>query len=200
MSEVKGIIIIGAGGHAGVVLDALHYFKAPIIGVLDDFQRPKTIVHGTSVLGRIEFKRGWEEVMFHVAIGDNKVREQMVERMGLPKERYINVMHPSCCAPKNVRMGTGNFFGAFSNIGPDSYVGDHSIINSHASLDHDGHLGSYSHLCPGVVTGGHVTIGQHTTVGLGALIRDTVRIGHRCFIHMGCVVTKDVNSDDTMAL
>jgi sugar O-acyltransferase (sialic acid O-acetyltransferase NeuD family) len=193
MSEVKGIIIIGAGGHAGVVLNALS--GAPILGLLDDYQRPKTILHGTSVLGRIEFKRGWEEVMFHIAIGDNQSREEVFNRMGLPKERYFNCMSPVAMVPKSIRPGYGNFFGPYANIGPDCYIGDFSIVNTHASLDHDGHLSSYSHLAPGVITGGHVRIGHHTTVGMGSIIRNQITVGHNCMIGAGSLVIADVPDD-----
>jgi len=45
------------------------------------------------------------------------------------------------------------------------------------------------------VTGGNVTIEENASIGLGAIIRDNVRVGARCFVGAGAVVTADTEPD-----
>ena len=84
------------------------------------------------------------------------------------------------------------FIGMGANLGPGSRVGDFSIINTHANLEHDSSLGMFSHMAPGSVTGGHVKIGNHTLIGLGAIIKDRITVGENCVIGAGSVVIDDV--------
>ena len=92
----------------------------------------------------------------------------------------------------------GTFVGAHSYVGPNTVVGDFSIINTGAILEHDCSLGYFSHLCPGVVVGGRTKIGDRTTIGLNASIRDGINIGNNVTVGMGAVVLEDVPDNTTV--
>lgn len=192
------LIIIGSGGHAGVVINAIEelgYEGFDIDGLLDDFSEAETMKHGYEVLGPISSLVQWVTKFntfgVFIAIGDSHFRYGLVSRFRDSKLIFPAIVHPSA-AIANEQIGKGTFIGPGAVIGPGSEVGAFSIVNTHASLDHDSKLGDFSHLAPGVVTGGHVTIGSNTLIGIGAMIRDRVTIGNNCVIGAGSVVVKDV--------
>ncbi|MCB0888341.1 MAG: hypothetical protein KDB38_02935 [Nocardioidaceae bacterium] len=59
-------------------------------------------------------------------------------------------------------------------------------------VGHDAILGEGVHLAPNVVVGGVVEIGDHSHIGLGAVILPHKKIGRNCIIGAGSVVTRDI--------
>ena len=184
------LIIVGSGGHAGVVVDAVRQSKAwEIEGLLDETMTGHgQWRHGHQILDRKVVFQNPGAYKFFVAIGDNYVREQLSLTPGMS---FVNIFHPRSYQADKV-LSEGSFFAVNSVVGYNSHVGNFCIVNTGAILDHDSTLGDFSHLCPGVVTGGRVKIGSRTTVGIGAMIRDGVTIGDNCVIGMGSVVLNDV--------
>lgn len=194
------LIIFGAGGHAGVVVEAVRKSLIwEIEGLLDETEKPTgsgpaLYRHGQPVLDLQTVMANRGAFKFFVAIGDNTARERLIKTPGCS---MINVFHPRSYQA-NTSLTEGSFFGAHSVVGNGAYVGRGCILNTGAILEHDSTLGDFSHLCPGVVTGGWVKIGSRTTVGLGAMIRDGITIGERCLIGMGAVVLEDVPDNSTV--
>lgn len=188
------LIIVGSGGHAGVVVEAARKIAMwAIEGLLDETVTHGGYRHGQLLLDRKVVFQNSGAYKFFVAIGDNHVREKLSLTPGMS---FVNIFHPRSYQADKV-LSEGSFFAVNSVVGYNSHVGNFCIVNTGAILDHDSTLGNYSHLCPGVVTGGHVKIGSRTTVGLGAIIRDRVTIGDNCVIGMGSVVLKDVPDNTT---
>jgi len=189
------ILIIGSGGHAGVVIDAIEkggYYN--IVGLIDDFAEVGLIKHGYQILGRREdignIYKSYGEPYLFIAVGDNKSREEIHSKnQGFS---YPPIIHPSASVGKGVRIMLGSFVAAGAVINSNSEVQQFSIINTGASLDHDSVLCSYASLNPKSATGGRVVIGYRSTIGMGAMIRDGVRIGADCTIGMGAVVTDNI--------
>jgi sugar O-acyltransferase (sialic acid O-acetyltransferase NeuD family) len=180
------IIIIGSGGHAGVVIDAIRSTTCyPIRQWWDETLTEPKNVHGYAALPTLEKK--FPNDSFFIAIGDNYVREKISKLEGY---EWQNVFHVGASYKDLFTIGT--YLGRDAIIGPYCKVGKFCIVNTGAILEHDSELGDFSHLCPGVVTGGRVKIGHHTTVGLGSVIRDGVTIGNNCTIGMGSIVTKNI--------
>lgn len=168
------IIIIGRGGHAGVVVEALY---------------ARTEFH---ILFQVEESEGHAIVgdptqPAFIAIGDNAARERLSK---LPYWYKLNVSHPKSHIGKQDCIGS--FFAAGSHVGNNSKVGNFTIINTGAILEHDSFIGDFSHLAPSAVTGGRVRIGDRTTIGINATILPGITIGNNCVIGAGSVVTKDV--------
>lgn len=166
------LIIIGAGGHAGVIADAAIRSEMFVIEkYLDETKGDKIVGHPNALA--------------FIAIGNNEARQ----RLSKHDFRWVNVIHPSALPCAGC---IGSYFGANSVVGNNSKVGNFSIINTGVILEHDSSVGDFSHLCPGVVTGGRVKIGNRTTIGLGAMIRDGVTVGSNVVIGMGANVVCNV--------
>lgn len=185
-------IIIGSGGHAGVVIQSLSDNGKQVFGLIDDFLPVGAKKWGTEVIGTCDDFPRLALGPWFIAVGDNQVRFLMAERFHKPYMSAPLTIRDSSAYVAAQKVGVGTYIGPRAVVGNNAIVGEFCIINSSAVLEHDSELGHFAHLCPGVVTGGRVKIGHHTFVGLGAIIRDGVSIGANCIIGMGSVVTKDV--------
>lgn len=192
------LLLVGAGGHAGVVAEAViatgdnrPILTRTIIGALDDDKQVGEMSHGMVVRGSLNDLKKYmvPAIDIFLAIGSNEDRYRLF--MELPAFRTINIIHPTARVMTD-QIGLGTFIAAGAHVGPECRIGQGSIINTNASLDHNSFVGQFSSLAPGVVTGGWVTIGDRTMIGIGAMIRDHVTIGNNVTIGMGAVVTKDV--------
>lgn len=192
------LVIIGSGGHAGMVIEAIHAQnrKSEISGLLDDFLIPGLSRHGCTILGKIDDIPKLDDSHYYfIAVGDIEGRSKIWDRMsvllGESEKEMAQVAHPSACWC-NCKIHPGVFLGPGAIVNNNATVFQGAIVNTRANLGHDSTLGAFSHLAPSSATGGHVTIGHHTMIGMGAMIRDHISVGNNCVIGMGSIVTKPV--------
>ncbi len=189
-------IIIGAGGHAQVIIDILHKSEVSIKGLIDNSDKK----HGTRILGE-EVLGGFDIIdqfkhkcKFLIGIGDNKIRCKIGIELIEKECQFGTAIHPNCILGEDVVIGSGTVIMAGTVINSGTKIGENCIINTSVSLDHDNIIGDYVHLSPGNVTGGMVRIGKLTWVGLGSRIINNITIGESTIIGAGSVVIKDIPS------
>ena len=198
---MKNVLIFGASGHGSVVLDCLESsLEYRPVGFVDSFVKEGTNKNGYKILGaekdlpllmeRYNVKGGI------VAVGDNWIRRQFVRKIlkiypGFP---FISVVHPSSIISRNVEIGKGTVIMPGSIINANSVIGDHCIVNTRASLDHDGIMYDYTSLAPGVCTGGNVIIGEGSAICLGARIIENTSVGDYSVIGSNSLVLEDIPS------
>lgn len=185
------VCVIGGGGHARVVMDAVRASGMAILGVYDD--NPGD--YGVPYLGKIA------DITVQTcicAIGDLTIRARIIDR--LPGARWQAVVHPAAILSSSAVVEPGAFVGAGAIINTNAVIEAHAIINSGAIIEHDVVIGQNTHLAPGVVTCGGVRIGRNTFVGAGTVIpnrnsRGAISIGNDCFINAGSIVDKSVGNN-----
>jgi len=192
------IIVVGTGGHAAVIADAIREAdEFQIVGCLDDHRPVGEAALGVTVIGRICDARACAtqtgSVNFAVAIGDNWMRGQVFERLAELESRALFpvVKHPSAVVSRSSEIGDGTALLAQSVVGPGCRAGRGCIVNTNASLDHDSELGDFSSLGPGAITGGRVKIGRYSAVCLGANVIHRISIGANTVIGAGATVVRD---------
>ncbi len=194
-----GIVVIGAGGHAKVVV-ALCKAAGVVVDriVDDDLSRDGTTLLGVPVHApcRAHVPKGAHAV---VAIGNNRTRLRVVDEFSDVVERWATLVHPSAFVDPSVRLGEGTVVFAGAVVQVDSVIGAHCIINTRASVDHDATIDDGVHLAPGVHLAGNVTVGPASFVGIGAVVTPGKRIGKGVTIGAGAVVVRDV-ADDVIAV
>jgi sugar O-acyltransferase (sialic acid O-acetyltransferase NeuD family) len=180
--------IIGASGHAKSVLDLLEDLHV-VKSIFDDNQNIKSIlgIPVTSPIPQI-FPDEYPAI---IAIGDNIFRKKIVEKLSV-NTNYCNISHRTALVSKNSTIGKGVVIMENSIIKVDSVIGDHVIINTAASVDHDCSLENFVHLAPSVTLCGNINIGEGTLVGVGSVILPGITIGKWCVIGAGSVVHKDM--------
>ncbi len=185
---MKGIKIIlqGGGEHAKVVLDCLLDEGANVLALFD----PKF----SGELFGVE-QRGQYDPLFEpdskviVAIGDNAIRKKVT---GVTQHSFTNAIHSSTVISSRVSMGVGCMVLHGAIIQANTVIGDHVIINTATSIDHDCEIDNYVHLAPRAVLCGRVKVGEGALVGAGAVVLPGISIGAWATIGAGAVVTKNV--------
>ena len=193
---VRRVLLIGAGGHARVCLEALVDDGATqVIGAVssDGLGVPEL---GVPVLGRESelenLTEGEDGLTFCVAIGDNQTRQTVSEMLTESGRsvthaisRFAMVSTTTVCGA-GVQLLPGSVVNAATSIGPGT------IVNTNASIDHDCRVGAYVHVAPGAAVGGGVTIGDLAFVGLGARVLPGLTVGAGARVGAGAVVIDDV--------
>ena len=201
---MKKIIIIGSGGHAKVVADIILTRKIDlnenlkIIGFLDDnFKNLKyDNIFNIPILGdlsNIEKFSNNKDYFFIIAIGSNKVREEISKKY--PELNYYIAIHPRSIISREVEIGSGTVVMANVVINPNSTIGKHCIVNTSSVIEHDNKLGDYVHISSNATLCGGVSIDNNSWVGAGSVIRQQIHIGKDVIVGANSVVVKDIEDN-----
>jgi acetyltransferase EpsM len=191
------VYVIGAGGHAKVVISTLWEAGYAVKGALDDDAAKwgKKILH-VPISGPIAaFQQQLQGQPAIMAIGDNLHRKQLL--MELTAVSWISVIHPRAYVHPSVELGEGTVIFAGAVVQPEVVIGKHVIINTSASVDHDCNLGDFVHVCPGSRLGGGVTLAEGVLLGTGGVVIPDRKVGAWATIGAGSVVLKDIPAHAT---
>jgi sugar O-acyltransferase (sialic acid O-acetyltransferase NeuD family) len=194
----KPIIIIGAGGHAKVLIDALKLLGAPILGIsVKDSAKVNSELLGVAVIctnGELN-QYTPENVLLVNGLGgvkDTSQRRKVFKRLKILGYVFSQVFHPSAVISANAVLAEGVQVMAGAIIQAGAKIGENAIINTKTSVDHDCQIGSHVHLAPGVTLCGNVKIGNSVHVGSGATIIQGITVGADCLIGAGTLVRNNV--------
>jgi len=192
------VIILGAGGHAKVLIDVLHASRAVIAGIVDS----EPALAGSSllsvpVLGNDDILTDFSpsEVQLVNALGSVGLptkRRQLFERFKGMGYFFATVVHPSAVVALDVELGEGTQIMAGAVVQPGCRIGINSIINTRVSVDHDCIIGDHVHIAPGVTLSGGVKVGAGSHIGTGVTVIHGISIGIGCLLSAGSVVIRDV--------
>jgi UDP-perosamine 4-acetyltransferase len=191
------IVVVGAGGHAKVVLESLAASEVNEIVGLTDPDRGKwgTLLGGYPVLGGddvLPTLRGEGVDGAIIALGANRLRSRLFEHAIALGFKMVNAIHPRSWISPSARIGDGVVVMAGAVINANARIGDNVIINTGATVDHDCHVGNHAHIAPGCHLGGNVQVGTGTLVGIGASVIPDKRIGQWSIVGAGAVVVRDL--------
>lgn len=196
MKKINHIHIIGAGGHAKVVIDAIESITTyKSISVYDSCL---TRV-GKKIFDKYEIQNQNfldESSNIHVAIGNNKTRANLSKALSNSFNNLVSIIHPNAIVSPRAFIKEGCFVAAGAIIGPDSTIGYATIINHMAIIDHDCQIGNWVHVAPNATLGGGVKISDGVFVGAGAVILPEINVGEHAIVGAGAVVIRDVKPGD----
>lgn len=191
---MKRLAILGASGHGKVVADTAECCGWQIIEFFDDawpklqHNGPWAVVGNTAALK--EHLDRFDGVI--VAIGDNAVRYSKLLELQASGARLCNLVHPAATVSRYALLENGTVVFAQAVINADVRIGPGSILNTGCSVDHDCVLGAAVHISPGTRLAGGVSVGDLSWVGIGASVRQLVRIGAQVIVGASAAVTNDV--------
>ena len=198
MKNEKPIIIIGAGGHAKVLLDMLLDIDAKVLGFLDnDASLQGTEIFRIPVLGPDEEITHYNPAEIELvngigSIGVAILRRKVFDKFKAQGYHFRQVIHPSAVISSRASLGEGVqvMAGAVVNIG--TRIEEDAIINTKASVDHDCRIGRHVHIAPGCTLCGGVSVGDETMIGTGSSVIQGISIGQQCLVGAGSNVLSDV--------
>ncbi|HVN96706.1 MAG TPA: acetyltransferase [Syntrophorhabdaceae bacterium] len=187
----ESVIVIGAGGHAKVVVSTLIAAGVEVSKIYDDHaDKWKSSIFGIPIVGPLSDIGDDSSVAAITAIGDNKTRKRVVARF--PHLRWIAVVHPAAYVHPNARIGQGTVVFAKAVVQPDAVIGDHCIVNTGATVDHDCRIGNYVHISPGVNLAGDVQLLEGVFCGIGSKVINGITVGRWSSVGAGGVVVSDL--------
>lgn len=191
------VVVFGAGGHAKVVISAILEAGHSVVGVYDDdpAKREQRVL-GVRIMGFISEARLLPEIFGILAIGDNRVRQMLSQK--LMEWRWAIILHPRAYVYRTARIAEGTVVFAGAVVQPDVEIGRHVIVNTGAVIDHDCRISNFVHIAPGVKLAGNVTVEEGALIGVGASVLPGVRIGSWAIVGAGAVVTEDVAPGTTV--
>jgi sugar O-acyltransferase (sialic acid O-acetyltransferase NeuD family) len=187
--------LIGAGGHAKVVLEAMQ-----AAGHASDSIIVRDGSVGRSLMGHPvnhpELLQDMAGMGVHVAIGNNVVRVRLLTQALANGATLLSVVHPNALISPSAEVAGGTFVAARVVIGAESKIGRGAILNHGCIVDHDCFVGAGTHIAPAAVLGGEVRVGANVLVGANATILPGLEIGDGAVIGAGAVVTKSVRPNE----
>ena len=194
----KPIIVVGAGGHAKVVIDAIEQGGIyTITTVLDD--APSKIgqaILGYRIRGLFEIDT-LEKQDFIVAIGHDQIRKQKYnELLGLGFTP-TTIIHPKAIISPHAILAKGCYVGANVMINPQADIGENTILNTACVIEHDVIIGAHSQISPMAVLCGGVKLGGLGYIGANAVIRQLIEIVTGTVIGAGSTVVKNITQQGT---
>jgi UDP-perosamine 4-acetyltransferase len=200
------VVLIGAGGHAKVVIELLK--KTADIEIIGLIEKDSTSIGkklmDVPVIGTDEqlanmFNNEITSVLITVgSVGDNTPRKKLYDNLKQLGFSYINAVHPSAILSGYATLGEGNTLMAGSIIGPGAEIGNNVIVNTGSIIEHDCRIGDHVHIAPGVKLSGGVQIGSCAHLGTGATVIQNIKIGANCLIGAGTVVISDIPDNAVM--
>ena len=187
------MILIGASGHAKVILDLLIQNKEQVDEILDA-NPPATELFGVPVK-KDQGTELAEATKALIAVGNNRVRKNIAENR---KMHYVSAIHPRSYVSPFASIGAGTVVMANASVNPHAVIGQHCIINTGAVVEHDCVLADYVHVSPNAALAGNVTVGEGSHIGIGAAVIQGITIGKWVTVGAGAVIIRDVPDGATV--
>lgn len=197
----RSLLIVGAGGHARVLIDLLHASgQYDVVGLVDSHLPAGSLVNGFPVLGPDSTEhlqslaaQGIELATNAVGgIHDRALRSSVCARIRSAGLMMPVLVHPSATVDRSAHLGAGTHVLAGAYVGAGAQVGDDCIVNTHAVVSHDCVLGDHVTVSPGALLAGGVHVGANTLIGMGATVYLGLRIGAGVIVANGTAVFADV--------
>ncbi|QOZ27245.1 NeuD/PglB/VioB family sugar acetyltransferase [Bradyrhizobium sp. CCBAU 51753] len=199
------LIVLCAGGHAKVVIEALLSRGARPAAVTDrDASRIGETIGGIPITGPDDdiLKMDTASVTLANGLGNRASRSDsglagrraLFERFTALGYTFPVIAHASAVIASDAVLGDGAQVMAGAVIQPAVRIGRNVLINTRAVVEHDGVVGDHAHIAPGAVLCGGVSVGEGAHIGAGAVILVGVSVGAGAIVAAGAVVARNVEA------
>ena len=191
MSEL--LVIIGGGGQAKVIIDAIDFDLFFKVIILDPSLKEGDLF-GVPIVECLDEEYDHLPKKYIVAIGDNYKRWQVVQRLlrNDPETRFYTSVHNTAVVSNRATIGEGSVICAGAIVGVDSKIGSHSIINTRTVVDHDCLIEDYANIAPNAILGGGVEVGMRSFIGISTTVLHSISIAEDVVIGAGSLVNTNV--------
>jgi len=194
----EGIALLGGGGHAAVVIEALRATGLKPVCILDKVREALgSHILGVPVIGGDDKLAAAGATHFIVTLGavapgDGMNRQRLFDAGLAAGLLPMSVVHPAAIVSPSATLGAGSAVMAGAIICPRAVIGRNVIVNTRAVVEHDCCIGDHVHVATAAVLCGAVVVGDRAMVGAGATVRQCIRIAADAFIAFGSAVGTDV--------
>jgi sugar O-acyltransferase (sialic acid O-acetyltransferase NeuD family) len=196
-----GVLLIGSGGHASVLLEMLIEQKFNVLGYVS----PLPAVNQKLFSDLHWFKSDEDILLF------NKLTIKLVNGIGsLPgytlRANFYNnykklgysfatLVSSDASVSRYAVLEEGVQVMRGAMIQTGTCIGCNSIVNTGSLVDHDCSIGNNNHIASGVSISGQVTSKENVHFGTGSSVIQSINIYENVVIGAGTAITKDIDKN-----
>ena len=202
---MKEILIFGSESHSRIILSEIIQIKGyRVIGFIDENLKKETIIetYKNKKYKVVSNIKGINKLLNKntfgiIGIGSNFLRKKVAEKVNKIYKNFnwTTIISKNSTINRNVRIGKGSLIVSGSVINTGTKIGEHCLINTSSSIDHDNIFENYSSTGPNVTTGGNVELGQCSHLGIGSTVKNQISIGDNTIIGAQSMVLKNCNKN-----
>jgi len=166
------MLLIGAGGNAKAIVEALHASGYDIHAYIDP--QPRDWVMAQHLSQEEDVKDFCPD--FVMGLGGVTV-EQLTHRLQIfqrlieeNKWNPASVIHSTAVISPSANISPGAIVLAGTIVQPNCVIDEAVIINTGAIIEHDSIIGKGTHIAPSAVVLGNCKVGQSCMIGSGAVL------------------------------
>ncbi len=195
---MSGTLLIGAGGHARVLREALRVMGhevAAVVATDGEIDGVERLADDAAAFAR--WPRGCEAAL---GIGGRPSREDTGTRVRQAVfEAYRNrgfgfpaVVGAGVILADGIERTAGLQLMAGVIVQPGARFGLNVLVNTGAQIDHDAEIADHAVIAPGAILCGGVRIGAASWIGAGAVVLEGRKVGAGALVAAGAVVSRDI--------
>jgi len=196
-----GVLLIGSGGHASVLLDMLIEQKINVFGYVSPLpainQKLFSDFHWfKSDEDILPFDKGTIQLVNGIgSLPGNTLRADFYKKYKNLGYSFATLVSKDAGVSgyATLEQGVQVMRGAMIQTG--TTVGYNSIVNTGSIVDHDCTIGSNNHIAPGVTISGQVTSKENVHFGTGSSVIQSINVNENVVVGAGSSVTKDVEAN-----
>jgi sugar O-acyltransferase (sialic acid O-acetyltransferase NeuD family) len=193
--QSKPWILLGAGGHASVVLAMLRELQCEVLGVSDPSLLSQSVLQwqGLTVWddATVLAQHAPHSVFLANGVGFVQTpapRQGVFDTYAQMGFVFPALVHPFSWVAADVLVGEGVQIMAGAVVQTGAHLGVNTLVNTGARIDHGCQIGPHSHVACGSILCGNVHLGTHAFIGAGAVLIQDVSLGSHCNVGAGSVV------------
>ena len=190
----NNLVLIGSGGHASVVASL-----SKTIGLKIKFIAVPFAITGQDALSDVEYLadddlmnvRNKQDYILLNGVGQKircNLRADIFSKFKSKGFEFHKIVHPSSYVDPSSKIFEGAQVMAGAIIQNDCVIGENSIINTNATIDHGSKIGNSCHVAPGAVVCGDVLMGNNCFIGAGAIVTEGTKLADNTIVKAGQVV------------
>jgi sugar O-acyltransferase (sialic acid O-acetyltransferase NeuD family) len=181
----RNVVIVGAGGHGQSVGEiVLNDVGLQLAGFVDDAANLGPIL-GRPVLAttqQLAACRAHADAVV-VAIGNNRLREELCNRALAAGFELLTVVHPRAIVSASASIAAGCAIMAGAIVGTQAALGLGVIVNSGSVVDHHCRVEDFGHV------GTNASMAGGSVLGRGAWMQAGAALGYNVVVAAGAVLT-----------
>ena len=187
MMQRSPLILIGAGGHAKVLVDILQVQGLAFDAYVDDDNKPWIDAAGVQRMSEDELQEnvaGAQLVIGFVGLSCATLqrRLEIMKRYESQGANFPAIIHPGAIVSANATIESGVQIFPGAVVNSHAVVGRGSVINSGAVVEHEVQVGHGCHVAPRTVLLGAARIGECAYIGSGAVVVQNAIVPPASFI------------------
>lgn len=195
----KKLAIIGSGDFAQQIINIIEDTVEPfeVVGYFDDFTTKGQLVNGYPILGNIKdlfqlYDKNVYDCIF-IAIGYKHFSfKESVFNMVKGKIPLANIISKSAFVHPTAHIGEGVLLKEFAIVNQNAVIEDDVCITLRSIVNHDCYIDKHTFFSTSVTTAGNVRVGKRCFIGVGSVISDGIQITDDVWLSPGSVVGKDL--------